>query len=82
MFLYLFNCGLVLISSAQVRVPLNTALLAVQNMDAYGAVPKAQEVEFNALEGSLTMMSKGGLLFHSLTAVADSILVLNDVLDL
>lgn len=49
----------------EVRVPLNTALLAVQNMDAYGVVPKAQEIEFNALDGSLNMMSK----------------VLNDVLD-
>ncbi|KAH9945766.1 hypothetical protein B0H21DRAFT_693809 [Amylocystis lapponica] len=50
---------------AQVRVPLNTALLAVQNMEAYGSVAKAQEIEFKALEGSLSMMSK----------------VLNDVLD-
>lgn len=49
----------------EVRVPLNTALLAVQNMEAYGSVAKAQEIEFKALEGSLTMMSK----------------VLNDVLD-
>ncbi|KAJ8516509.1 hypothetical protein ONZ45_g6212 [Pleurotus djamor] len=50
---------------AQVRVPLNTALLAVQNMEASGTVAKAQEIEFKALEGSLSMMSK----------------VLNDVLD-
>ncbi|KAI0091448.1 hypothetical protein BDY19DRAFT_983786 [Irpex rosettiformis] len=49
----------------EVRVPLNTALLAVQNMDASGAVAKSQEIEFKALEGSLNMMSK----------------VLNDVLD-
>ncbi|KAI0769211.1 hypothetical protein BC629DRAFT_1292280 [Irpex lacteus] len=49
----------------EVRVPLNTALLAVQNMDASGTVAKAQEIEFKALEGSLNMMSK----------------VLNDVLD-
>ncbi|PCH36400.1 hybrid sensor histidine kinase [Wolfiporia cocos MD-104 SS10] len=49
----------------EVRVPLNTALLAVQNMEAYGSVAKAQEIEFKALEGSLSMMSK----------------VLNDVLD-
>ncbi|KAI0923514.1 hypothetical protein AcV5_009035 [Taiwanofungus camphoratus] len=49
----------------EVRVPLNTALLAVQNMEAYGSVAKAQEIEFTALEGSLSMMSK----------------VLNDVLD-
>ncbi|CDO68388.1 hypothetical protein BN946_scf184815.g35 [Trametes cinnabarina] len=46
-----------------VRVPLNTALLAVQNMQASGAV--TQDIEFKALEGSLSMMSK----------------VLNDVLD-
>ncbi|TDL23697.1 hypothetical protein BD410DRAFT_720943 [Rickenella mellea] len=49
----------------EVRVPLNTALIAVQNMDASGTVAKDQEVEFKALEGSLSMMSK----------------VLNDVLD-
>lgn len=49
----------------EVRVPLNTALLAVQNMEATGSVARAQEVEFRALEGSLNMMSK----------------VLNDVLD-
>ncbi|TFK48812.1 hypothetical protein OE88DRAFT_1663992 [Heliocybe sulcata] len=49
----------------EVRVPLNTALLAVQNMEATGALGKGQEVEFRALEASLTMMSK----------------VLNDVLD-
>ena len=49
----------------EVRVPLNTALLAVQNMEAAGAIPSNQEIEFKALEGSLSMMSK----------------VLNDVLD-
>ncbi|KIP05565.1 hypothetical protein PHLGIDRAFT_128820 [Phlebiopsis gigantea 11061_1 CR5-6] len=49
----------------EVRVPLNTALLAVQNMEASGTVAKEQEIEFKALEGSLSMMSK----------------VLNDVLD-
>ncbi|KAH9057453.1 hypothetical protein EDB87DRAFT_1565234 [Lactarius vividus] len=42
-----------------VRVPLNTALLAVQNMEATGIIPRAQEIEFKALEGSLGMMSKG-----------------------
>ncbi|RPD57168.1 hypothetical protein L227DRAFT_565479 [Lentinus tigrinus ALCF2SS1-6] len=47
----------------EVRVPLNTALLAVQNMQADGKI--AQDIEFKALEGSLSMMSK----------------VLNDVLD-
>ena len=46
-------------------MPLNTALLAVQNMAASGAIAKGQEIEFKALEGSLSMMSK----------------VLNDVLD-
>ncbi|EGN91820.1 Tco5, signal transduction HAMP domain histidine kinase [Serpula lacrymans var. lacrymans S7.3] len=51
--------------TSYVRVPLNTALLAVQNMEASGAVCKAQELEFMALEGSLVMMSK----------------VLNDMLD-
>ncbi|KAG1737208.1 Tco5, signal transduction HAMP domain histidine kinase [Suillus lakei] len=49
----------------EVRVPLNTALLAVQNMEASCAVSKAQEIEFMALGGSLVMMSK----------------VLNDMLD-
>ena len=43
----------------EVRVPLNTAMLATQNMEAGGAVPKAQEIEFRALQGSLGMMSKG-----------------------
>ncbi|CAK5283170.1 unnamed protein product [Mycena citricolor] len=47
-----------------VRVPLNTALLAVQNM-AGRPIAQDQELEFTALEGSLSMMSK----------------VLNDVLD-
>lgn len=49
----------------EVRVPLNTALLAVQNMAASGTVDKSMTIEFKALEGSLSMMSK----------------VLNDVLD-
>ncbi|KAI0628055.1 hypothetical protein C8Q77DRAFT_1245956 [Trametes polyzona] len=43
--------------TSYVRVPLNTALLAVQNMQASGAV--AQDIEFKVLEGSLSMMSKG-----------------------
>ncbi|KAG6850671.1 hypothetical protein H0H93_010399 [Arthromyces matolae] len=43
----------------------NSPLLAVQNMDASGTVAKEQEIEFSALEGSLSMMSK----------------VLNDMLD-
>ncbi|KAF9224071.1 hypothetical protein BS17DRAFT_795625 [Gyrodon lividus] len=42
-----------------------TSFLAVQNMEASGAVSKAQEIEFMALGGSLVMMSK----------------VLNDMLD-
>ncbi|KAJ7180800.1 histidine kinase [Mycena filopes] len=50
--------------TSYVRVPLNTALLAVQNM-ASRPIAKDHEVEFSALEGSLSMMSK----------------VLNDVLD-
>lgn len=49
----------------EVRVPLNTALLATQNMAASTSLSKEHDVEFNALEGSLSMMSK----------------VLNDVLD-
>ncbi|CUA78227.1 Autoinducer 2 sensor kinase/phosphatase LuxQ [Vibrio cholerae O1 biovar El Tor str, N16961] [Rhizoctonia solani] len=49
----------------EVRVPLNTALLATQNMAAEMTLSKEHDVEFNALEGSLSMMSK----------------VLNDVLD-
>ncbi|KAF8916086.1 hypothetical protein CPB85DRAFT_1432449 [Mucidula mucida] len=48
-----------------VRVPLNTAILAVQNMDAFGMVPRTMSLEFSALEGSLSQMSK----------------VLNDILD-
>ncbi|QRV74014.1 protein-histidine kinase [Ceratobasidium sp. AG-Ba] len=49
----------------EVRVPLNTALLATQNMAAAMTLSGEHDVEFNALEGSLSMMSK----------------VLNDVLD-
>lgn len=44
---------------------MTTAVLAVQNMEASGVFRK-DDIEFTALEGSLTMMSK----------------VLNDVLDL
>ena len=56
-------------------------------MEASGTVAKDQEVEFKALEGSLSMMSKGacfalqgncGALFDNLLASE----VLNDVLDL
>ncbi|KAJ4474814.1 hypothetical protein J3R30DRAFT_3295227 [Lentinula aciculospora] len=49
----------------EVRVPLNSALLAAQSMESSGTVSKALDVEFDALMGSLTMMSQ----------------VLNDVLD-
>ncbi|KAF9048345.1 hypothetical protein BDZ89DRAFT_1126917 [Hymenopellis radicata] len=52
-------------SPVRVRVPLNTAILAVQNMDASGMVPRTMSLEFSALEGSLSQMSK----------------VLNDILD-
>lgn len=40
---------------------LNFALLvlAVQNMEASLSIAKSQEIEFKALEGSLSMMSKG-----------------------
>lgn len=34
-------------------------VLAVQNMEASGTIAKDQDVEFNALGGSLSMMSKG-----------------------
>ncbi|KAJ6581787.1 hypothetical protein B0H19DRAFT_1116492 [Mycena capillaripes] len=48
-----------------VRVPLNSALLAVQNINSSGIITKDHEIEFNALSGSLNMMRN----------------VLNDVLD-
>ena len=35
------------------------AVLATQNMEAGGAVPLESEIEFRALQGSLSMMSKG-----------------------
>ncbi|KAG8974906.1 hypothetical protein FRC05_006583, partial [Tulasnella sp. 425] len=41
----------------EVRVPLNTALLAVQNMQATGFFAP-DDIEYTALEGSLNMMSK------------------------
>lgn len=34
-------------------------VLAVQNMEASGTIDKDQAIEFSALEGSLSMMSKG-----------------------
>lgn len=62
-------------------------MLAVQNMEASGIVPRAQEIEFKALEGSLSMMSKGEYKFLApLARISCLILlyltVLNDVLDL
>jgi hypothetical protein len=61
----------------------SVSVLAVQNMDASGTVDKSQELEFKALEGSLSMMSKGGL-FDICYADAQlkTCTVLNDVLDL
>lgn len=51
----------------EIRVPLNSALLAVQNLEAVDAIRagSTHEIEFTALSGSLNMMSQ----------------VLNDVLD-
>lgn len=37
-------------------------VLAVQNMEASHSIPMTQDIEFNALEGSLNMMSKGEIL--------------------
>ncbi|KAF4592996.1 hypothetical protein EYR38_008703 [Pleurotus pulmonarius] len=64
-----------------VRVPLNTA--SVQNMEASGAITKRFEIEFNALEGSLSMMSKGKVLPSSVAPRPPNqwVTVLNDVLD-
>lgn len=44
----------------EVRVPLNTALLAVQNLEGTGSFSKDsdQAIEYAALEGSLQMMSQ------------------------
>ena len=41
-------------------------MLAVQNMEASRVFEKEQEIEFKALEGSLSMMSKGALVFFVL----------------
>ncbi|KAF8621809.1 hypothetical protein AX15_007483 [Amanita polypyramis BW_CC] len=49
----------------EVRVPLHIAFLAAQYLEASGGISTEQELEFSALTGSLSMMSK----------------VLNDVLD-
>ena len=40
-------------------IHIHPVVLAVQNMDACNAVKKSHEIEFQALEGSLDMMSKG-----------------------
>ena len=57
-------------------------VLAVQNMQASGTIQ--QDIEFKALEGSLSMMSKGTLLSHPGDAapLIAALVVLNDVLDL
>ena len=61
----------------------HTPVLAVQNMDASGTVAKTQEIEFRALEGSLSMMSKGlPPILPPQDVRAYDVLVLNDVLDL
>jgi hypothetical protein len=41
-------------------------------MEASGIVPRAQEIEFKALEGSLSMMSKGKHLFSHMYLLSDS----------
>jgi len=38
-------------------------------MEASGIVPRAQEIEFKALEGSLSMMSKGKHISSLITQV-------------
>lgn len=59
-------------------------MLAVQNLEASGTIRKAQELEWVALGGSLSMMSKGTPLrsprLSSLVLLTYN-LVLNDVLD-
>jgi hypothetical protein len=60
-------------------------VLAVQNMNACNAVDKSHEIEFQALEGSLNMMSKGWprpTLPERFTDEWFHAIVLNDVLDL
>jgi hypothetical protein len=56
-------------------------------MEASGIVPRAQEIEFKALEGSLSMMSKGEYNLLAPLARISCLMplclpVLNDVLDL
>ncbi|KAF7430862.1 hypothetical protein PC9H_006576 [Pleurotus ostreatus] len=52
-------------------------------MEASGAITKRFEIEFNALEGSLSMMSKGKMLRYSVAPHPPNqwMTVLNDVLD-
>ena len=60
-------------------------MLAVQNMEASGTIMKDQEIEFSALCGSLSMMSKGVWFYTPLfdSPVQEKLIqVLNDVLDL
>lgn len=59
-------------------------VLALQNLEATGSIRKAQELEWVALGGSLSMMSKGSLTCPSLQCPrynTSFALVLNDVLD-
>ena len=45
--------------SIQVRVPLNAASIAVQNIAASGTIAKEVDLEFSTVEASLNTMSKG-----------------------
>ena len=61
------------------------SVLAVQNHKASGTIVKDQEIEFNALCGSLSIMSKGVSYSNSLKRRAFALPrqpVFNDVLDL
>lgn len=50
-------------------------------MGAHGSIPKGQDIEFAALEGSLSMMSKGEFLTCWCLQFTYLQVVLNDVLD-
>lgn len=63
------------------RVPLNAATLAVQNMGASGTIVKDMEIEFDALKGSLETMSKGRYPCLPADRRLLTATVLNDVLD-
>lgn len=41
-------------------------VLAVQNMEATGQVARAQDIEWTALSGSLSMMSKGKFIINTI----------------